>query len=111
MKYAWIDKHKSLWPVTLSCEALGVSASGYFAKETVDAKGNIRKTCLHDMVQTPLDKLASLAGVEQFLRDNVTLEQLQLQAKAQSDLQAANAMNLAQLKPFELFNRRPKSDA
>lgn len=30
MKYAWIAKHKACWPVTLSCEVLGVSASGYF---------------------------------------------------------------------------------
>ncbi len=30
MKYAWIAKHRSCWPVTLSCEVLGVSASGYF---------------------------------------------------------------------------------
>lgn len=30
MKYAWIGKHKTRWPVTLSCEVLGVSASGYF---------------------------------------------------------------------------------
>ena len=30
MKYAWIAKHKACWPVTLTCEVLGVSASGYF---------------------------------------------------------------------------------
>ena len=30
MKYAWIAKHKVFWPVTLSCEVLEVSASGYF---------------------------------------------------------------------------------
>jgi transposase InsO family protein len=30
VKYAWIAKHKSAWPVSLSCEVLGVSASGYF---------------------------------------------------------------------------------
>ena len=30
MKYAWIAKHKKLWPVTLACEVLGVSTSGYF---------------------------------------------------------------------------------
>ncbi len=30
MKYAWIAKHKSVWPVSLSCEVLGVSTSGYF---------------------------------------------------------------------------------
>lgn len=30
MKYAWIARHKAQWPVTLACEVLGVSASGYF---------------------------------------------------------------------------------
>ena len=30
MKYAWIAKHKKVWPITLSCEVLQVSASGYF---------------------------------------------------------------------------------
>ena len=30
MKYAWIAQHTAHWPVTLSCEVLGVSASGYF---------------------------------------------------------------------------------
>lgn len=31
VKYAWIAKHKTQWPVTLACEVLEVSASGYFA--------------------------------------------------------------------------------
>jgi len=30
VKYAWIAKHKTQWPVTLTCEVLAVSASGYF---------------------------------------------------------------------------------
>lgn len=30
MKYAWIARHKALWPLTLACEVLGVSANGYF---------------------------------------------------------------------------------
>ena len=30
MKYAWIARHRTVWPVTLTCEVLGVSASGYF---------------------------------------------------------------------------------
>ena len=30
MKYAWIERHKAAWPVTLSCEVLEVSTSGYF---------------------------------------------------------------------------------
>ena len=28
---AWIKRHQTRWPITLQCEALGVSASGYFA--------------------------------------------------------------------------------
>ena len=30
MKYAWIAKNKAAWPVTVTCEVLGVSTSGYF---------------------------------------------------------------------------------
>ena len=30
MKYAWITRHKRQWPISLQCEVLGVSASGYF---------------------------------------------------------------------------------
>ncbi|WP_309684007.1 integrase [Polaromonas sp.] len=82
-----------------------------FAKEVVDDKGKIRKSYPHDMVQTPLDKLASLDGVDRFLRKGITIKQLQSKAQAQSDLEAANAMNVARLKLFDLFNRRSKSAA
>ena len=30
MKYAWIARNKSQWPIGLACEVLGVSTSGYF---------------------------------------------------------------------------------
>ena len=30
MKYAWIARHEAAWPVTLSCEVVEVSTSGYF---------------------------------------------------------------------------------
>ena len=30
MKYAWIARHKTTWPTTLTCEVLEVSTSGYF---------------------------------------------------------------------------------
>lgn len=29
MKYAWIERHRKVWPVSLACQALGVSPSGY----------------------------------------------------------------------------------
>ena len=82
-----------------------------FAKEVVDAKGKISKTYPHDMVQTPLEKLASLDGVNKFLRKDISLKQLQAKAGTQSDLDAANTMNAARLKLFDLFNRRSKAAA
>ena len=30
MKYAWIRRHNRRWPISVQCEVLGVSASGYF---------------------------------------------------------------------------------
>ena len=30
MKYAWIAKNRAFWPITLMCDMLGVSTSGYF---------------------------------------------------------------------------------
>lgn len=33
MKYAWIERHKSCWPVTRQCEVLNVGASGYFGHQ------------------------------------------------------------------------------
>ena len=30
MKYAWIARHKKHWPVSLACDVLGVSTSGFF---------------------------------------------------------------------------------
>ena len=63
------------------------------------------------MVQTPLDKLASLDGVSKFLRKEITIKQLQSKAKAHSDLDAASAMTVARLQLFGLFNRRSKSAA
>ena len=30
MKYAWIGRHQKHWPITLQCEVLNVSTSGYF---------------------------------------------------------------------------------
>ena len=30
MKYAWVTSNKTHWPITVACDILGVSASGYF---------------------------------------------------------------------------------
>lgn len=82
-----------------------------FAKEMVDTKGKVRKTYPLELIQTPLNKLSSLPDVDSFLRQGITIEQLQSKAQAQTDMEAATAMNAARLKLFDLFNRRPKSAA
>jgi putative transposase len=33
VKYTWIAKSKAAWPITMTCEALGVSASVYFEQQ------------------------------------------------------------------------------
>jgi hypothetical protein len=82
-----------------------------FAKEVVDTKGKIRKTYPQALIQTPLEKFASLPEAASYLRKGLTLERLQAQALAQTDLQAVNSMNAAKSKLFDLFNRRPKAAA
>ena len=32
MKYAWIDQHKAVWPISAMCRTLGVGKSGYYAR-------------------------------------------------------------------------------
>ena len=33
MKYAWIERHRRVWPISLLCEVLGVSASGWHERK------------------------------------------------------------------------------
>ncbi|CAB3774110.1 IS3 family transposase ISBxe1 [Paraburkholderia humisilvae] len=40
MKYAWIESHSRQWPVSLLCQVLGVSPSGYHACEARDVDAN-----------------------------------------------------------------------
>jgi len=42
VKYAWIDKLKTVWPVTLMCEVLGVSVSGFFDNRLRSSKAQPR---------------------------------------------------------------------
>jgi hypothetical protein len=56
-------------------------------------------------VKTPLDCLALLAAQDAVrFKPDVTLEQQQAQALAQTDLSAARAMQKAKAALFELFN-------
>ena len=48
MKYAFIERHRHLWPISLACETLGVSASGYHERrlrELPDTRRPPRRVC------------------------------------------------------------------
>ncbi len=84
-----------------------------FCREYLNPYINLHRPSLFakELVQTPLEKLASLPEAQSYLRKGTTLEQLQAQALVQTDLQAVNRMNAAKIKLFDLFNRRPKAAA
>ena len=77
-----------------------------FATEVVSDKGKIIKRYKHEDVKTPLAclELLNTRGLVRFKR-GVTLQQLQAQAKAQTDLAAAQQMQAAKAEMFELFNK------
>ena len=81
-----------------------------FATEVISPKGKIIKRYLHEDVKTPLECLALLdeKGLVKFKKGN-TLHALQAQAKVQTDLQAAQAMQQAKAALFATFNtKRPR---
>ena len=48
MKYAWIERHKRDWPVSVQCEVLGVSPSGYHQHFSRRASPQARKRVSND---------------------------------------------------------------
>ena len=40
VKYAWIKRHRTVWPVSLTCEVLRVSASGYHEHERREGRAS-----------------------------------------------------------------------
>ena len=77
-----------------------------FATETLSAKGKIVKHYKHADVKTPLECLTRLHAEKKVtLKKGVTLTALQIQAHKQSDLVAAQLMQKAKARLFELFNK------
>jgi hypothetical protein len=80
-----------------------------FATEAISAKGKVVKRYQHRDVKTPLECLALLSqqGLVD-LKEGITLQALQAQAAAQTDLAAAQSMQRAKIALFALFNAKPK---
>lgn len=79
-----------------------------FAEEHTDARGKVVKRYPQRLVQTPLEKLASLSDEQRTLRSGITLEALQHQAGALNDNEAAAQLQKARAALFESINRRLK---
>ena len=79
-----------------------------FASDKPDPKkpGRIKRIYRPKDAMTPLDKLASLPNAQAFLRDHITLEHLQQRAQQQTDVQAAQALQLARAKLFKTALKR-----
>ena len=77
-----------------------------FAETVTDAKGRQRKRYPYQLMMTPYEKLKSLPLAEQYLKPGIAFEQLDLQATAMSDNEAARRLNDARTILFKtIFNR------
>jgi len=70
-----------------------------FATDYIDKNGKVRKK--YDERSTPYDKLKSLKGAKQYLKDGITFEQLDEIAYAESDNEFAEKMQKEKLKMFK----------
>jgi transposase InsO family protein len=82
-----------------------------FAETITDAKGRQRKRYPYKLMMTPYEKLKSLHKPKQFLRPGITFEQLDAQAAAMSDNDAAQRLNDARAILFKTIFNRSKTAA
>lgn len=82
-----------------------------FAQTRIDAKGKQRKHYPYHLMMTPYDKLKSLPKAEQFLKPEVTFQQLDSIATAMSDNEAARRLNLARTELFQSIANRSRTAA
>ena len=82
-----------------------------FAETITDAKGRSRKRYPYNLMMTPYEKLKSLHLAEQFLKPGITFQQLDAQAHAMSDNEAAQRLNNARAMLFKTIFNRSKTAA
>jgi len=82
-----------------------------FAETITDAKGRQRKRYPYKLMMTPYEKLKSLPKAEQFLKPGITFAQLDAQASAVSDNDAAQCLNDARAILFKTIFNRSKTAA
>ena len=77
----------------------------HFPTESVDVKGKLRKHYRYQDMQTPYEKLKSLAKASQYLKPGMTFQALDEIATQCSDNNAALRLNQARAELFQLINK------
>lgn len=73
--------------------------------EYQDKKGKLRKRYRYQDMMTPYEKFRSLPEAESYLKPDMTLEKLDVIATECSDNEAAQKLNEARAKLFQLINK------
>jgi transposase InsO family protein len=82
-----------------------------FAETITDAKGRQRKRYPYKLMMTPYEKLKSLDSAEHYLKPGMTFPQLDANAVAMSDNDAAQRLNDARAILFQTIFNRSKTAA
>lgn len=83
----------------------------YFPETITDDKGKQRKRYPYSAMMTPFEKLKALSIDKSYLKEGVTLEQLEAFALKMDDTQAAHQLRIAQQKLFKNINEQMKKTA
>ena len=78
----------------------------YFAVDTVDARGRIRKRYPAEQIMTPWDRLRSIPDFEQHLKPGITAHSLNETAMAMTDSQAAQNLQDMRRNLFASLRRK-----
>jgi transposase InsO family protein len=77
----------------------------FFPTEEVDAKGRLRKRYRYETMTTPYEKLKSLPDAPQYLKPEISFDQLDAIAYAISDNETARCLNEARTALFDSINQ------
>jgi transposase InsO family protein len=83
----------------------------YFALDTIDEKGKIRKTYPFDQIMTPWERLKATPDYQNYLKPGFTSQSLEHQANLMSDNDAAQQVQQARKRLFQSINRPAKAAA
>ena len=106
--YSHIPQHFATEVNTFTVEVLSPYLNFHrpchFPTEYTDKKGRIRKHYRYQDMMTPFEKFRSMPSVESYLKFGVTLKKLDAIAAECSDNEAAQRLNAARAKLFQLIN-------